>query len=268
MADDVYSYHAGELPLVVSVPHDGRQVPEDIAAGLTPAGRAMPDTDWHVVRLYDFCRELGAGMLVANYSRYVVDLNRPAGDESLYPGRFTTGLCPSVTFDGRPIYAHGGDVPAAEKARRVVRYWQPYHDRLERALRDTERRHGYALLWDAHSIPSRVPSLFDGELPALSIGTNGGVSCPAPIEDAVYDAARSSPYSSVRNARFKGGFITRHYGRADASCHAIQLELTQRCYMDEATLAYDDGRAGVLVQTLGRMLLAYVDAARSLREGR
>lgn len=257
---DVFRFVAGDSPLLISVPHDGLAVPADILARMTPAGAALPDTDWHVAELYAFARELGASMLVASYSRYVVDLNRPASDESLYPGQLATGLCPEQTFAGEDIYASGG-VDAAEVAARTDAYWKPYHDQLAATLSALRERHGYALLWDAHSIPSEVPRLFDGELPALNVGTFGGRSCAARLEEAVTAVAADSPWSHVLNGRFQGGFITREYGAPSEQVHAVQLEIAQRVYMDEASSAYDEQKASWLRDTLRRMLETYIKEA-------
>ncbi len=266
--NDVYDFHAGDSPLLVSVPHDGRNLPEHIGSAMTPAGRALPDTDWHVAKLYDFARDLGASVLVAAYSRYVVDLNRPPGDESLYPGQLTTGICPVETFAGEALYRGAADVTDEQRERRVATYWRPYHDRLCACLDELRQRHGYALLWDAHSISSRVPRLFDGELPVLNIGTNDSRSCPPDVERAVADVARHSPYSTVVNERFRGGYITRHYGNPDGGYYAVQLELAQRCYMDETTRLYDVSRAESVRVTLRRMLGAFISAShRRAREG-
>jgi N-formylglutamate amidohydrolase len=257
---EVYSAVRGKLPLLVSVPHDGCHVPDEIRARMTSAGLALPDTDWHVAELYDFVRELGASIQVANYSRYVVDLNRSPEDDVLYPGQPVTGLCPEQTFAGEAIYT-GSDVDDAEQARRVLRYWRPYHERIQATLATMREEFGYALLWDAHSIPSRVPRLFDGELPELNLGSNDGASCAASIETAVAAVARASPYSAVVNARFKGGYITRHYGDPANCVFALQLEIAQRSYMNEVTRAFDAERADRLRDTLRQMLQAFLTAA-------
>jgi N-formylglutamate amidohydrolase len=258
---DVCSTHEGSSPLLISVPHDGCHIPGEIMDRMSPAGLAIPDTDWHVAELYAFARDLDAHLLVANYSRYVVDLNRSPADDTLYPGQVATGLCPAQTFAGDDIYSDGG-VSNAEKTARVVRYWRPYHDRLAFMLSQIRAHHGYALLWDAHSIPSRVPRLFEGELPELNIGTNSGASCAPGIEAAVAAVAADGQYSTAVNGRFKGGYITRHYGRPAAGVQAVQLEIAQRAYMDEETTIYDAARANRLRQTLGRMLEAFMTAAR------
>lgn len=253
---EVCTTYDGELPLLISVPHDGCHVPSEVRERMSPAGLAVPDTDWHVAELYDFARDLGASMQVANFSRYVVDLNRSAMDDVLYPGQVVTGLCPARTFSGEDIYSTGA-VTDDEKAERISKYWRPYHSHLEATLAAMRDKHGYALLWDAHSIPSIVPRLFDGELPELNIGTNDGESCATRIEAAVVEAARKSPYTTVINDRFKGGYITRHYGNPDNNIHALQLEIAQRTYMDEVTTVFDAEKATRLRETLCGMLAAF-----------
>ncbi len=259
---DVFNYYEGTSPLLISVPHDGIHLPADIRARMTAAGAAVPDTDWHVAELYSFARELGASMLVANYSRYVVDLNRAATDDTLYPGQVATGLCPLQTFAGEDIYS-GSGINDEEMRQRVATYWQPYHDRLENALRSLRKKHGCALLWDAHSIASVVPRLFDGELSELNIGTNGGLSCAASATDRVAAVADASSYSYVVNGRFKGGYITRHYGSPESGVHAMQLEIAQRVYLNEASTTFDARRASRLRDTLRPMLEAFIESCES-----
>jgi N-formylglutamate amidohydrolase len=259
---EVCSTHKGTLPLLISVPHDGCHVPEEMRARMTDAGLALPDTDWHVAELYDFARDLGASIQVANYSRYVVDLNRSAADDVLYAGQLVTGLCPEETFSGDAIYKTGG-VGEEEKAQRVRTFWDPYHEQVTATLAALREKHGYALLWDAHSIPSAVPRLFDGELPELNIGSNDAASCARDLAAAVIVVAAASPYSSVVDGRFKGGYITRHYGDPENGVHALQLEIAQRSYMDEATQAFDPRKADNLRSTLRGMLEAFLSAASS-----
>jgi N-formylglutamate amidohydrolase len=251
---DCFTFREGEIPLLVSIPHDGRVLPDELAVTMTDAGRALPDTDWHVARLYDFANDLGASVITANFSRYVVDLNRPADDAVLYAGQAATGLCPRLTFDGREIYRDNIEVDVAA---RLVRYWRPYHDRIRSTLDSMRQRHGYALLWDAHSIMSKLPTLFEGELPVLNLGTYDGQSCDQHRAAAVAAVAGKSPYSMVVNGRFKGGFITRHYGDPASGIHAMQLEIAQRAYMDEATTAFDEALASQLRDTLRRMMAAF-----------
>lgn len=258
---NAYRYYDGELPLLISVPHDGRQIPAEVRERMTRAGRDIPDTDWHVGQLYDFARAMGAKLLVADYSRYVIDLNRSAQDEVLYAGQVVTGLCPQQTFAGADIYKRDG-VADDDKKRRIMEYWRPYHDHICTTLAAIQEQHGYALLWDAHSIPSVVPRLFAGELPQLNLGTHSGASCGADIEAAIVAVARASNYSCVVNDRFKGGFITRHYGNPARNVHALQLEIAQRAYMNEKSRVFDASKAADLRDTLRQMLLAFLDAAR------
>lgn len=258
---DVFDFRKGSSALLVSIPHDGRMLAPGQAERMTDAGRALPDTDWHVRELYSFVEELGASVIVANYSRYVVDLNRPSSDESLYQNQLATGLCPGKTFAGQDVYLEGESVSSKEQEARIDTYWRPYHDAISETLQQIRDQFGYALLWDAHSIPSEVPSLFDGELPDLNIGTNRSLSCAANITATVAAVAEGSPYSSVVNGRFRGGHITRNYGEPTSGIHAIQLELTQRNYMDEKNLEYDAGRAVRLVDTIKNMLTTFESTA-------
>lgn len=258
---NVFAFSPGPSPLLLSIPHDGRDIPATIRARMTATGLAIPDTDWHVGVLYDFAGEFGANVLAANYSRYVIDLNRSADDGVLYPGQTVTGMCPEKTFAGEAIYT-SGHVSAAEKADRVRSYWRPYHDQLAATLRAIRDEFGYALLWDAHSIASFVPLLFEGELPVLNLGSNSGESCGTGIESSVTSAARSSSFSTVSNARFKGGYITRNYGAPESGVHALQLEIAQRAYMNEQSGELDDSRAENLRVTLRSMLQAFLDTAK------
>jgi N-formylglutamate amidohydrolase len=239
-----FDFTPGNAPLLVSMPHLGTDLPPGFAARLSALAQALPDTDWHVDRLYDFAGALGASVLRARYSRYLIDLNRPPDDAPLYPGAAGTGLCPTTLFDGTALYRDG--VPdTAETAERVRTYWQPYHDALARELERIRARFGFALLFDAHSIRSEVPRLFDGRLPDVNLGTGGGTSADEPLARAlVGECGRQQAYDFVLNGRFKGGYITRRYGRPDEHVHAVQLELAQRTYMDEdPPFEFDEARA-------------------------
>ena len=252
---DIFTLHQGTAPLLVSVPHDGTRLPVDIAARLTDSARSVPDTDWHIARLYAFARDLGASMIVPLHSRYVVDLNRAEDDVSLYPGQNTTGLCPIVQFTGEPLYLEGGEPDEAEVRARVDRYWRPYHDALRDELARIRAMHGRAVLWEGHSIRGELPFLFDGRLPDLNLGTAGGTSCTPALQARLERVlASQGDYDFVANGRFKGGHITRHYGDPANGIDAVQLEISQRAYMDEDSYAYDEGKAA-RVQALVRRLL-------------
>ena len=230
-----FRFRQGTRPLLISMPHVGTHVPPALAARFTDAARQVPDTDWHLARLYDFAaEELGASVLIATHSRYVIDLNRPPDDRNLYPGQDTTGLCPVDSFDKAPLYA-AGDVPgAAEIAARRDAIWQPYHQQLQAELDRLKAAHGTVALWDAHSIRSVLPRFFDGRLTDLNLGTADGASCdPALAQELLAIAEAAAGYSAVLNGRFKGGHITRRYGDPAWGVHAVQLELTQSSYMQE-----------------------------------
>ncbi len=253
---DIFTLERGTAPLLVSLPHDGSHIPEPLRARMQPSAQAAPDTDWHVSRLYAFARALGASILRPHHSRYVVDLNRPPDDVSLYPGQNTTGLCPQVQFSGEPVYLPGQAPSPEDIAARVATYWQPYHDALREELARLRALHGRVLLWEGHSIRGELPFLFEGQLPDLNLGTVNGGSCALAMQmrlEAVL--AAQSDYSYIVNGRFKGGYITRHYGNPAAGIDAVQLELAQRSYMDEASTAYLQGRAERLQRIVLQPLL-------------
>jgi N-formylglutamate deformylase len=229
-----YKFRAGRTPLLVSMPHTGTYVPEHLRQRLTPAAQALPDTDWHLERLYDFLDAAGASVLVATHSRYVVDLNRPPDGSNLYPGQDTTGLVPVDTFHKQPFYLPGEEPSASETQDRIRHYWKPYHEKLATELERLRRHHGVALLWDAHSIFSVVPRFFQGRLADFNLGTAGGRSCDAFVGKGLLSLLQGDPgFTSVLDGRFKGGYITRTYGNPAGGVQAVQLELSEATYMDE-----------------------------------
>ncbi len=246
-APPLFTLHEGGSRLIVNIPHAGVYLPPAIYGALTPVGRAVPDTDWHVDRLYDFVRALDVTLLVATHSRYVVDLNRGPGGEKLYPGQAETGICPAETFAGEALYAGAGpDVPA-----RVAAFWQPYHDALAGQIGRVRGLHGEARVLDGHSIHGSIPRLFEGALPDLNLGTHDGASAGASLTARVAAALAGHGFSMVVNGRFKGGYITRHYGAPAAGVQVLQLELAWRAYVDEARpQAYDPARAAPLMGVL------------------
>ena len=261
-----FVFHQGTAPLLISMPHTGTHVPADIAAKLTLEGREVHDTDWHMPALYDFAKALGASILAATHSRYVIDLNRPPDGASLYPGQSVTSLCPVDTFDDTPLYASKADEPdAAEIARRREAWWQPYHGQLRAELDRIKSVHGTAMLWDAHSIRSVLPRFFEGKLPDLNLGTADGKSCDPALAQQLLDIARQAlGHTSVLNGRFKGGYITRNYGQPEQGFHAVQLEMTQSSYMQEhMPFDYLPEVAARIQPTMQRMLQAMLDFASS-----
>ena len=260
-----FQFKAGTLPFLVSMPHVGTAIPDDIAARLSPAALARPDTDWHLVELYDFLEAMGASTISARWSRYVIDLNRPPENTNLYPGMDTTGLCPVDTFGSAPLYQLGMEPDEAEVRARLERYWRPYHAQVRAELDRLLAIHGKVVLWDAHSIASVVPRFFEGRLPDLNFGTACGDSCDPGLEKAVVDVARAQDRFTVAvNGRFKGGYITRHFGQPANNVHAIQLEMCQYLYMDEcAPFAYRPGHAHDVQGVLQQMMEAAVNWVRA-----
>ncbi|QDO98147.1 N-formylglutamate deformylase [Ferrovibrio terrae] len=253
---ELFTLVPARSPLLVNIPHAGRRLSPGLAERLTPAGSLLADTDWHVERLYAFAADLGVGLMAATHSRYVVDLNRDPDGKPLYPGADNTELCPTDGFDGASLYQAGAAPDAAEVARRADAYWRPYHARLAAELEAIRSRHGYAILLDGHSIISEAPRFFDGRLPDLNLGTNEGRSCDPGLAAAAYGVLCDAPgFTSIHNGRFKGGYITRHYGRPAERVHALQLEKAQCCYMDEQNLEHwDPERAAPLIAVLRRLV--------------
>jgi N-formylglutamate deformylase len=251
-----FRFKPGTLPLLISMPHVGTDIPDEVAASLTPCAAARADTDWHLTELYGFAEEMGASVLSARWSRYLIDLNRPPENTNLYPGQDTTGLCPVDTFGRERLYRDGMEPDEAEVQRRLEQYWRPYHNQLRAELDRLLAEHGRVVLWDAHSIASQVPRFFEGRLPDLNFGTADGKSCSQQLEGAMIKLVDSQDrFSFVFNGRFKGGHITRFYGNPAAGVHAIQLEMAQCLYMNEAApFEYRPDLAGQ-VQPLLRELL-------------
>ena len=260
-----YQFKAGSIPLLVSMPHVGTDIPDEVLAAMTPAAVDKQDTDWHLERLYEFLGEMGASVLSARWSRYAIDLNRPPENTNLYPGQDTTGLCPVDTFHREPLYLEGRAPDEAEVQRRLQAYWKPYHDQLRSELDRLLALHGRVVLWDAHSIASHVPRFFEGKLPDLNFGTADGKSCADGLSDAIVSRALAQQrYSIAVNGRFKGGHITRFYGEPAKGIHAIQLEMCQSAYMDEeAPYGYRADLAAQVQQPLRDMMQAAADWVRA-----
>jgi N-formylglutamate deformylase len=261
-----FTLHCGSSPLLVSMPHIGTEIPAELQADFVPRALAVEDADWHLHQLYNFLPSLGASVLRPHFARYVIDLNRPPDDAPMYPGASNTELCPTRFFTGEALYKPGRAPRGPERASRRSTYWQPYHSALAQELARIKALHGYVLLWDAHSIRSRIPWLFEGKLPDLNIGTASGASANALIAEAVTRAVvDAAGVTHVLNGRFKGGYITRHYGAPQDDVHAVQLEKCQSLYMqEEAPFAYDGHKAAQLQPLLQNMVSSALAACRAL----
>ncbi len=232
----VFDHHRGGSAILVSFPHDGTDFPARIKRALNRNGVKNTDCDWHISKLYQHVLSSDTSYIKARFSRYVVDLNRPPDGGSLYPGKMETAVCPLATFDGLPVYLPGKQPGGSEIQNRIEVYWKPYHDHIQSELNRIRDRHGYAVLWEAHSIRGQAPLLFDGVLPDLNFGTADGQSCGQTVIEPLVKYARNfSGYNVVSNGRFKGGYITRRYGDPENNIHAIQLEINQDNYLDDAT---------------------------------
>lgn len=262
--NDWLSVDLGDAPLIVSVPHAGTQIPADIAANLRDPVVAISDADFFVDRLYRFVRAFGVTLIRTAISRTVIDVNRDPSGVTLYPGQTTTGLCPLERFDGTPLYRPGTEPDALEIDRRRQLYFNPYHAALHSEIERLRALHPAIVLYDAHSIQSHVPRLFVGELPQFNIGSFDGKSCAARLTNSVSAACAAS---KVVNGRFKGGWITRHYGAPDRGIHAIQMELAMRGYLDEAAPwppQWDEHRAHQLQESLRAVIAACLTFATEM----
>jgi formiminoglutamase len=259
--------HPGDAPLIVSFPHTGTDIPTDIESKLVSPWLARKDADWWVHLLYDFVRSLGATTVRTTLSRTVIDVNRDPSGASLYPGQMTTELCPVTTFDGEALYLAGAEPDAAEIARRRAEYFDPYHGALAAELRRLRELHVKVVLYEAHSIRSLVPRLFDGALPNFNIGSNDSASCSPALTSAIEAACDGRGFTQVTNGRFKGGWTTRHYGDPERDIHAVQMELACRGYMTEPTepfssnnwpSAYDPAKAAAMRAALMAVMSACI----------
>jgi len=253
-----YTLTKGRIPLLISMPHNGEAIADEIKPTMTRTGLNVTDTDWYMDKLYDFADELGIYVINPTYSRFVIDLNRDPDGVNLYPGQNTTELCPTTAFDLSPLYLEGMTPDTAEIQRRVTLYWRPYHQAIADTLAQMKQEFGKAVLLEAHSILSHVPRFFEGQLPDFNFGTSDGASCDKTLISQV-EALDFSPYSTITNGRFKGGFITRHFGQPEQNIHALQLELSQITYMNEPSNEYNPQKADqvkpklkALVETLAK----------------
>ena len=256
MTQPTYSLQIGTIPLVISLPHVGTEIPDALKPLYVDRALAVEDTDWHLKRLYHFATALGASVIVPTFSRYVIDLNRPPDNAPMYSGAANTELCPSTFFNGESLYRNGVRLGTTEVDQRRETYWCPYHEALHAELARVREKFNYALLWDGHSIRSEIPWLFEGKLPDLNLGTASGASCDVSLRTRFAQfLARNTKNSHAVDGRFKGGYITRHYGRPNAGIHAVQMEMCQSLYMQEVSpFAYDEAKAAQIQPTLKQLL--------------
>jgi N-formylglutamate deformylase len=259
--NESYDLVTGDIGMLISMPHNGQLIPEEIAQTMTEKAQHVADTDWYMDKLYDFAQGLGVSVIKPKYSRYVIDLNRNIDGVNLYPGANSTELCPTTAFDLSPLYKLGQEPDDTEIQRRIALYWQPYHQALRDTLAQMKAKFGKVVLLDAHSILSEVPRFFEGQLPDFNFGNANGASCSDDLMAEIMQLDLS-PYSSVANGRFKGGFITRGFGKPEEDIHTVQLELSQHTYMDEPSDHYNEKKAAQVKSKLKAFVNCLADYAQ------
>jgi len=256
----------GDAPLILSMPHTGVDIPRDIEYGLVSPWLARKDADWWINLLYDFAHAMGATVIRTGISRTVIDCNRDPSGVSLYPGQATTELCPTTTFDGEPLYRPGFEPQGPEIAMRRATFFDPYHAAIAATIARLRGKHNNIVLYDCHSIRSKISRLFEGTLPNFNIGTNNGATCSPALTSAIEAACDETGFTRVTNGRFRGGYTTRHYARPNEGVHAVQMELACRGYMREPfsvsqgewPTPYDEDVAGPMRTVLTHVLQACI----------
>ena len=251
-----------EVPILISVPHCGIEFPEELKNEyVQELIQAPDDTDWFVDHLYDFAPHLGISMIIARYSRWVIDLNRDPKNEPLYTdGRLLTRLCPTTTFLGKSIYRdQRKEVSSHEVERRRSQYYRTYHGKIEEQLHRLKRKFGTVLLWDCHSIRQVVRTIHPEKFPDLILGDADGTSASPGLIEAALRNLELSDYTVGHNYPFKGGYITRHFGKPGEHQHALQLEMCKVRYMDDGELKYDSERAGKMRTVLQSTLTGLIE---------
>lgn len=257
-----FTLNRGDSPLILAFPHVGTFVPADIAGRLNERGTALVDTDWFIDEVYEGLMP-EATIIRATFSRYVIDANRDPEGVSLYPGQNTTTLCSTIDFEGQPLYHPGQEPTPGEIEARRIAFHSPYHAAIREEIARIKAKHGFAVLYDGHSIRSELPFLFEGTLPALNLGTNEGATLFPEMEKHAFEIAQQSGFESVLNGRFKGGWTTRHYGQPDQNVCAFQMEIAQSAYLktEHAPWALDAEKCARLRPILKSILEALLDEA-------
>lgn len=253
MPRSAYELHTPATPcscVVFASPHSARDYSLGFLAQSVLAPLVLRSSeDAFVDQLFDYAPNAGAPLLLAGAPRAYVDLNRSAEelDPALIEGipkrphnprvRSGLGVIPRVVANGKAIYS--GKLPKTEAQRRIDQYWHPYHARLARLLEQSRARYGKAVLIDCHSMPhDAVRQSLPAHMPSpeIVIGDRYGAAADSTIVGEVETAFRGAGFRVARNTPFAGAYVTQHYGRPAAGCHAIQIEIDRSLYMNEATI--------------------------------
>lgn len=252
-------------PLIISIPHVGVLFPDEVRQNyLSNQVEQLDDTDWFLDQLYDFAPDIGITVIAANYSRWLIDLNRDPESAPLYSdGRLITGLTSTTDFLGNPIYKAGCEPDKAEVDRRLARYYWPYYQQIQRMLEERRERFKNVVLWDAHSIRQFVPSIRNEKFPEMILGNADETSADGRLIDTALTMLRKG-YDVNHNDPFKGGHITRYFGKPGKGIHALQLERNKILYMDDNERNYDSSRADKMKIVLKNTLLELLTTLKSM----
>lgn len=233
------------VPIIISVPHSGTKFPSEIKGHYKKRMRRhLDDTDWYVHKLYEFAPSLGITLIKANLSRWVIDLNRDPKSTPLYnDGRLITTNTPTTDFFGNKIYKSPKYEPdQAEINRRLNSYYWPYYQQLESLIETRKQQFGKVLLWDAHSIRHRVSTIQKDPFPDMILGNNDSQTADSDLIDTALNGLKSGSFQISHNTPFKGGHLTRYFGKPENNVHALQLEMNKILYMDDNEITMNEHR--------------------------
>lgn len=246
-----------KVPILISVPHAGTQFPTEIKHHYKKRMRKhLDDTDWYVHKLYEFAPSLGITIIKANLSRWVIDLNRDPENTPLYnDNRLITSITPTTDFYGNPIYISSSLQPdPTEIHRRLDLYYWPYYRQIETLITDLKKEFGNVLLWDAHSIRHLVSTLQKKPFPDMILGNNNQKTAHPQLISTALESLQSEKNEVTHNTPFKGGHITRYFGKPEQNVHTLQLEMNKILYMDDNEITYNTKRATVVQEVLQNTL--------------
>ncbi|GAA4113631.1 N-formylglutamate deformylase [Aquimarina addita] len=242
-----------KVPILISIPHAGTQFPVEIKHYYKKKMRNhLDDTDWYVHKLYEFAPSLGITIIKANLSRWVIDLNRDPKSIPLYTdNRLITAITPITDFYGNNIYTSSSSEPdPIEIQRRLDLYYWPYYRQIETLIADLKKKFGKVLLWDAHSIRHLVSTIQKKPFPDMILGNNDQKTAHPQLILTALEKLRSKKFEVAHNTPFKGGHITRYFGKPAQNVHALQLEMNKILYMDDNEITYNTKRASEVQEVL------------------